>query len=86
MHPLLHDFLPFLRDVQKERQPAAMKLVKETDAKAAGLTGVALADYLTGQSDKFANETLEKYRKLSLELITKMTDYCPLNFKTDENL
>lgn len=82
----LHDFLPLLRDVQKERQAAAMQLVKETDAKAAGLTGVALADYLTGQSDKFANETLEKYRKLSLELITKMTDYCPLNFKTDENL
>ena len=42
--------------------------------------------YLTRQSENFATDVLNAYRQLSLELITKMTDYCPLNFNTDENL
>lgn len=82
----LHDFLPLLRDVQKERNAAAQKLIRETDNKAAALQGDALTDYLNDQSDKFANDTLTAYRNLAMELITKMTDYCELNFKTDENL
>lgn len=75
-----------MRDVQKERNAAAQKLIRETDTKAAALQGDALTDYLNDQSDKFANDTLTAYRNLAMELITKMTDYCELNFKTDENL
>ena len=52
----------------------------------AALQGDELTDYLNDQSDKFANDTLTAYRNLAMELITKMTDYCELNFKTDENL
>ena len=41
---------------------------------------------LTQHNNAFAEDVLKKYRKLTLELITKMTDYSPLNFNTDENL
>lgn len=82
----LHDFLPMLRDVQKERNAAAQALVRKVDAQAEKKSGKALENYLTDQSEKFANATLDEYRKLAMELITKMTDYCQLNFKTDENL
>ena len=34
----------------------------------------------------FATDVLTAYKELSLTLIEKMTDYSPLNFKTDENL
>ncbi|MEY8441454.1 C69 family dipeptidase [Lactobacillaceae bacterium 24-114] len=82
----LHDFLPLLRDVQKERNIAAQEMIRHVDEKAPKLKGHELTKYLTEQSNQFANDTLSAYRKLSLELITKMTDYCQLNFKTDENL
>ena len=82
----LHDFLPLLRDVQKERDAAAQQLIRETDAKTLTLDGKALTDYLNTQSDNFANDTLSAYRNLAMQLVTKMTDYCELNFKTDENL
>ena len=82
----LHDFLPLLRDVQKERNAAAIKMIAETDRRLPGLKGDARATFLTRQSDDYATDTLNAYKKLSLELITKMTDYCELNFNTDENL
>ncbi len=82
----LHDFLHLLRDVQKERDAAAQQLIRETDAKTLTLEGKALTDYLNTQSDNFANDTLSAYRNLAMQLVTKMTDYCELNFKTDENL
>lgn len=82
----LHDFLPLLRDVQKERNAAAIKMIAETDRRLPNLKGEARATFLTRQSDDYATDTLNAYKKLSLELITKMTDYCELNFNTDENL
>lgn len=82
----LHDFLPLLRDVQKERNAAAIKMIAETDHRLPNLKGEARATFLTRQSDDYATDTLNAYKKLSLELITKMTDYCELNFNTDENL
>ena len=82
----LHDFLPLLRDVQKERNTAAIKMIAETDRRLPSLKGEARSTFLTRQSNDFATDTLNAYKKLSLELITKMTDYCELNFNTDENL
>ncbi len=82
----LHDFLPLLRDIQKERNAAAIKMSAETDRRLPSLKGEARATFLTRQSDDYATDTLNAYKKLSLELITKMTDYCELNFNTDENL
>lgn len=82
----LHDFLPLLRDVQKERNAAAIKMIAKTDRRLPNLKGEARATFLTRQSDDYATDTLNAYKKLSLELITKMTDYCELNFNTDENL
>ena len=61
-------------------------MIRETDAKTLTLEGKALTDYLNTQSDNFANDTLSAYRNLAMQLVTKMTDYCELNFKTDENL
>ena len=83
-HP--HDFLPLLEDVQKERNAAAIKFIKETDQALANYHGSARASFLTQQSENFATDTMNAYKKLTLELITKMTDYSPLNFTTDENL
>ncbi len=82
----LHDFLPLLEDVQKERKRAAIKMIQETDAVVAKLAADKRPAYLTQQSNNFAVDTMNAYKKLALELITKMTDYSPLNFNTDENL
>lgn len=82
----LHDFLPLLRDVQKERNNAAIELIKKVDQESKTLNGDSLASYLTLQSNGYAIDTLNIYKKLALQLITKMTDYCELNFNTDENL
>lgn len=82
----LHDFLPLLEEVQKERNAAAIKLIKETDHALVNYQGNERANFLTQQSENFATDTMNAYKKLTLELITKMTDYSPLNFNTDENL
>lgn len=82
----LHDFLPLLEDVQKERNAAAIKMIAQTDAELPKLQSDQHASYLTRQSENFAIDTMNAYKKLSMELITKMTDYSQLNFKTDENL
>lgn len=82
----LHDFLPLLENVQKERKSAAIKMIQETDAVVAKLAADKRPAYLTQQSNNFAVDTMNAYKKLVLELITKMTDYSPLNFNTDENL
>lgn len=82
----LHDFLPLLEDVQKERRAAAIRLVRTTDAELINYTGKERETFLTRQSSNFAVDTMNEYKKLAMELITKMTDYSPLNFNTDENL
>lgn len=82
-----HDFLPDLQAVQKELNVNAVKMVAQTDAHLKELkTATERANYLTRQSINFATDALNTYRDLSLSLLTKMTDYSPLNFKTDENL
>ncbi|HJA21769.1 MAG TPA: C69 family dipeptidase [Candidatus Limosilactobacillus intestinipullorum] len=82
----LHDFLPLLEDVQKERRAAAIQLIKETDAELSRYTGDERTTFLNRQSSNFATDTLNAYKSLALGLITKMTDYSALNFNTDENL
>ena len=61
-------------------------MIQETDAVVAKLAADKRPAYLTQQSNNFAVDTMNAYKKLVLELITKMTDYSPLNFNTDENL
>lgn len=82
----LHDFLPLLREVQKERNSAAIEMIAKTDKEIKTMTGDSRESFLTMQSNGYAIDTLNAYKKLALELITKMTEYCELNFKTDENL
>lgn len=82
----LHDFLPLLEDVQKERRSAAIQMIQESDAAIQKMAKEEREAYLTRQSNNFAVDTMNAYKKLALELITKMTDYSPLNFNTDENL
>lgn len=82
----LHDFLPLLEDVQKERRAATIQLIRHTDAELREYQGQSQEAFLTRQSNNFAIDTMNAYKKLALELITKMTDYSPLNFNTDENL
>ncbi|MDO4856083.1 MAG: C69 family dipeptidase [Limosilactobacillus gorillae] len=82
-----HDFLPDLEEVQKELNVNALKMVAQADAHLKDLkTQTERVAYLTLQSMNFATDALNAYRDLSLRLLTKMTDYSPLNFKTDENL
>lgn len=82
-----HDFMPLLRDVQKDLNVKAVAMIKETDARVAKLTDAhAKVALRTKQSDNFATDAMTAYRVLSQKLITKMTEYSPLNFKTDENL
>ena len=82
----LHDFLPLLRDVQKEQRIKATEMVEKTDQALALLDPSKRAAYLTRQSTNFAIDVLNAYKQLSLDLIVKMTDYSALNFNTDENL
>ncbi|QLL69949.1 C69 family dipeptidase [Lactobacillus sp. 3B(2020)] len=82
----LHDFLPDLRDVQKEMRIKATQMVNEADQASQDLPAAKRTAYLTRQSNDFATDVLNAYKQLSLQLITKMTDYCALNFNTDENL
>lgn len=84
----LHDFLPYLRDVQKDCQSHLFNLVKETDSKAnaIGHNNIEIKKLANKASDDAANYTLDAYKKLTLTLIEKMTDYSPLNFNTDANL
>lgn len=81
-----HDFFPLLADLQKELRIKALAMVKEADRVSATKDGDQQAAYLTRQSMNFATDVLTAYKELSLTLIEKMTDYSPLNFKTDENL
>lgn len=81
----LHDFLPLLEDVQKEVNSDAIAFISKMDHQI-NRQSEDWSDNLTQQNKGFAEEVLKKYRQLTLDLITKMTDYSPLNFNTDENL
>lgn len=61
-------------------------MIAKTDKEIKTMTGDSRESFLTMQSNGYAIDTLNAYKKLALELITKMTEYCELNFKTDENL
>lgn len=81
----LHDFLPLLEDVQKEINSDAITFINKMDLQI-DRQKKDWSTELTQHNNAFAEDVLKKYRKLTLELITKMTDYSPLNFNTDENL
>ena len=81
----LHDFLPLLEDVQKEINSNAITFINKMDLQIDRQKNDWSTE-LTQHNNAFAEDVLKKYRKLTLELITKMTDYSPLNFNTDENL
>lgn len=83
----LHDFLPDLRATQKDCQTHLLHLVRETDQKMAKITDQENKTKVANEaSTAGAKYTLRAYRQLSMRLITKMTDYAPLNFETDANL
>ncbi|WP_251546436.1 C69 family dipeptidase [Limosilactobacillus caecicola] len=80
-----HDFLPLLEDVQAKVNAAAIQFMRQVDES----TKYKNADWearVTNQNQAFAKDVLKRYQQLTLDLITKMTDYSPLNFNTDENL
>ena len=81
-----HDFLTPLEDIQKEARSGAIAMVQKADQEVANLNQQDRAAYLTKASTDFANQTLHKYRQLSLQLIEQMTADNPLNFATKENL
>ncbi|MCI5812827.1 MAG: C69 family dipeptidase [Lactobacillus sp.] len=81
----LHDFLPLLEEVQKEINSDAITFINKMDLQIDRQKNDWSTE-LTQHNNAFAEDVLKKYRKLTLELITKMTDYSPLNFNTDENL
>lgn len=76
-----HDFLPLLEDVQKQVNADAIQFIAAIDQHPE-----IDNDKLTQQNKAFATKVLKQYQQLALDLITKMTDYSPLNFNTDENL
>ena len=82
----LHDFLPLLEDVQKEWRIKANQFVHDSDQATSLMSDDEKVDYFTTGCEHFSSAVLNAYKHLSMELITKMTDYSPLNFNTDENL
>lgn len=81
----LHDFLPLLENLQKQVNQEAIRFVNSVDQKTTAKKA-AWQQQLTRQNSQFAERVLKQYQQLTLDLITKATDNCPLNFNTDENL
>lgn len=77
----LHENLPILESVQTKIRAKCIKFVHNTDQQ---FTDKNFD--ITKVNGDFAKKILRDYQKLSLQLVTKMTDDSPLNFDTDENL
>ncbi|KRN88780.1 C69 family dipeptidase [Ligilactobacillus ceti] len=75
-----------LKGVQKELNSEFAGMVAKYTKEAQALSGTALTEFLTTSSIAMQQHGLDKMRKLSGELITKSTDFSPLNFSHDENL
>lgn len=83
----LHDFLPQLENVQGQLKRQLIQGVNQVDEKAPTINDLSKRQqYLTEQSKALASLALKKYRQLTAQLLTQLTDYSPLNFDTDENL
>lgn len=80
-HP--KEFLDELEKLQSELRIAFDQSIIETDKGGSTLSGIELSDYLTKQGIKNADLALTKYRGLTADLITKMTDLSPLKFQQD---
>lgn len=83
-HP--HDFLPLLEAVQKDVNQKAIQFINQVDQLTPTNKSADWLASLTKRNRLFATKVLRRYQKLSLQLITQMTDDSPLNFHTDENL
>lgn len=82
----LHDFLPLLEELQHDVNQQSLHFVHQIDNLTPASKDSAWITNLTKRNSIFAVHVLEQYQKLSLQLITNMTDDSPLNFATDENL
>ncbi|GEL14355.1 C69 family dipeptidase [Pediococcus cellicola] len=80
------EFGPLLEDVQDKTNQQLIQNLHVSDKMALTLGDKALENYLTSQSNQNAALGLQAMQKLIAELITKMTDMSPLNFKQDMNL
>ncbi|WP_367341743.1 C69 family dipeptidase [Limosilactobacillus sp.] len=83
----MHDFLPQLEEVQHQLNQAFIRAIAKVDQEAPTIQNMAKRQhYLTEQSKSLASLALKKYRQLTAQLLTQLTDYSPLNFDTDEKL
>ncbi|MFB9770512.1 C69 family dipeptidase [Lactiplantibacillus modestisalitolerans] len=76
-------------DLQAVQKAVAIQLghhLITTDKAIAGLTGAALTAALTKANDQAAELALSAFQRLIADLITKSTDFSPLNYDTDLNL
>ncbi|MCT3031462.1 C69 family dipeptidase [Pediococcus parvulus] len=80
------EFGPLLEDVQDKINQQLIQNLHISDKMALTLDGKALENYLTSQSNQNAAIGLQAMQKLTAQLITKMTDMSPLNYKQDMNL
>ncbi|WP_412990358.1 C69 family dipeptidase [Pediococcus siamensis] len=80
------EFGSLLADVQEKTTQQLLSNLHISDKMALTLEGKALENYLTSQSNQNAALGLQAMQQLSAQLITKMTDMSPLNFKQDMNL
>ena len=80
------EFGSLLEDVQAKVNQQLILNLHISDKMARTLEGKQLENYLTSQSKQNADLGLQSMQKLTAQLITKMTDLSPLNFKQDMNL
>lgn len=80
------DFGSLLEDVQNKVSQQLNQNLQISDKIARKLEGKQLENYLTSQSNQNADLGLQAMQQLTAQLITKMTDLSPLNFKQDMNL
>lgn len=81
-----HELSDDLHDTQHKLNIKLGQMVKQTDKKAKSLNGKDLTEYLTKQSIAMQQEGLDQMHKLISILVSKSTDFSPLNFNTDLNL
>lgn len=81
-----HDLHPLLNDVQKETTIQLGHHLITTDQALTNVSASNLSATLTKANDRAAQIALAAMQALSADLITKSTDFSPLNYETDLNL
>ena len=81
-----HDLHALLNDVQKETMIKLGHHLIKTDQAVADTPTAQLSAMLTKANEAAAKIALTAMQDLSADLITKSTDFSPLNYDTDLNL